>query len=116
MPNFSWIYSQVPRIACKGLCQACCGPIEADPPEKTHFTAKTGKVIPNKLEVLNSDSLTCPLLNVVGQCSVYQHRPLICRLWGVVDDERMRCPHGCVPDRYLTQKQARELMMEAASE
>lgn len=35
---------------------------------------------------------------VDGRCSVYVVRPLLCRLWGMVD--KMRCPHGCVPSRW----------------
>lgn len=34
----------------------------------------------------------CPAL-VADRCSVYEDRPLICRLWGAV--ESMPCPHGC---------------------
>jgi hypothetical protein len=38
---------------------------------------------------------TCPALKD-GRCSVYDVRPTLCRLWGVVED--MPCPWGCVPD------------------
>src|SRR2546429_6087610 len=31
-----------------------------------------------------------------GRCTVYEVRPMICRLWGMV--EGMQCPHGCVPE------------------
>jgi Fe-S-cluster containining protein len=42
----------------------------------------------------------CPKLNGLGLCTVHDERPLICRLWGVV--ENMPCPHGCTPTRMLT--------------
>jgi Fe-S-cluster containining protein len=42
----------------------------------------------------------CPYLED-ERCSVYEVRPLICRLWGVVDS--MPCLWGCQPEpRYLT--------------
>jgi Fe-S-cluster containining protein len=40
----------------------------------------------------------CPLL-VMGRCTAYEHRPLICRTFGSV--EGMRCEHGCRPDKLL---------------
>jgi Fe-S-cluster containining protein len=36
----------------------------------------------------------CPAL-VDGRCSVYDVRPLICRLYASA--EGLRCPHGCQP-------------------
>jgi Fe-S-cluster containining protein len=52
----------------------------------------------------------CPLLKA-GRCSVYAIRPMICRLYGVTDE--MPCPHGCTPERMLTEHQAMELMDDA---
>lgn len=64
-----------------------------------------GIKIPNALEMLErhsvdpSDTMDCPLLTSDGKCSIYEHRPAICRIWGVVKD--MQCEHGCVPDVWL---------------
>jgi Fe-S-cluster containining protein len=44
----------------------------------------------------------CPLLTNHGRCSQYDLRPLMCRLWGVVNDPLMICPFGCEPQRYLS--------------
>lgn len=56
--------------------------------------------------------LRCPMLDEArGLCSIYEQRPLICRLFGLV--EGMRCPYGCIPDRWLTDAEAYELMTEA---
>ena len=38
-----------------------------------------------------------------NKCSIYDKRPLICRLYGVV--ENMKCRFGCKPTRYLTNKE-----------
>lgn len=53
-----------------------------------------------KLDV-NPDG-SCTFLNGT-RCSLYSIRPVICRLWGVV--ESMPCPHGCKPERVLTDEE-----------
>jgi Fe-S-cluster containining protein len=45
----------------------------------------------------------CPLLRH-GRCTVYDARPMICRLWGL--DDFMVCPHGCEPEKRLTHAEA----------
>ena len=105
------IYASVPRIKCKGKCQASCGPIYASDLERKLFTENTGHPFPMPADVLASKDCTCPRLNAVGQCDSYQVRPLICRLWGVV--QGMRCPHGCEADRIMTDREAAELLHQA---
>lgn len=100
------LYAELPHLECKGLCQEVCGIIPATKPEQWRIMGLLGRA-PVQL------SPECPLL-VDGRCSVYQHRPLICRLWGMVeDDDRMRCKYGCVPDRWLTAKEAHEYLARA---
>ena len=41
------------------------------------------------------------------RCSVYDRRPLICRLYGT--SELMRC-EGCTPERYLSEKETEEII------
>jgi hypothetical protein len=41
----------------------------------------------------------CPALTEDKKCSVYEDRPLICRIWGVA--ETLPCVYGCVPDEPL---------------
>ena len=55
---------------------------------------------------------TCCLLNKEnGECKVYNIRPMICRLWGLV--EMMKCPHGCVPDKVLNNLLGFEFLFKA---
>lgn len=108
--SLSLIYAAVPKIACKGKCQGSCGPILASDFEVRRFEEKTGRPFPDALVVLKAD-VNCPYLSPVGSCEVYQYRPLICRLWGVTP--AMPCPHGCVPERVLTEEQSRELLSQA---
>ena len=55
--------------------------------------------------------INCPMLDN-GRCSVYDIRPMICRLWGIV--ETMLCHHGCKPDRVLTAEEGFEFLQRAA--
>lgn len=104
------IYAAIPRVACKGLCTASCGPIMASDAEVRNFEQKTGNPFPDAMAVIQSESLACPRLNAIGQCDSYAHRPLVCRLWGVVDG--MPCPHGCKPERRLTDAAAGDLFRQ----
>ena len=47
------------------------------------------------------------------ECSVYRDRPLICRLFGLVDHPRMRCEHGCTPTFWLSSSYAGRLHAKA---
>lgn len=58
--------------------------------------------------MLPDNSLSCRLLMPIsGKCSVYSVRPLICRIWGCLP--RMRCPFGCLPERWLSEQEVRKL-------
>lgn len=106
------IYSKIPAIDCKGLCYDQCTLIIALPVEldniglNPHFkTLDDGKVLVHLIKQDWNDSdgcLTCPMLKD-NKCSIYDKRPLICRLYGVV--ENMKCRFGCKPARYLTSKE-----------
>lgn len=47
------------------------------------------------LTLLREGHYTCPALQD-GQCSVYDVRPMICRVWGASED--LVCPYGCRPE------------------
>lgn len=113
------LYDELPKMECKGKCQDCCGPIgEAT----TKWEAMTivdasvhgGDDAIEAMQTTVSHPCACPLLKM-GRCSIYHIRPLICRLWGVVDDPLMRCPFGCAPSQYLTNKQTRAIFDRAVA-
>lgn len=99
------IYDCLPRLKCKKLCGAFCGPVRWSAIEDRVIMAKTGGM---RLSVSAAGS--CPYLHK-GLCGIYEERPLLCRLWGLVDDVRMKCPHGCKPEPgYLTSEEGHELL------
>lgn len=98
------IYAVIPELQCQGKCQESCGPILMSSTELTRIAAIT------KPPSFCSITLTCTKLKG-GRCSIYELRPLICRLWGVV--KAMACPHGCNPARWLSDSEARSLIKRA---
>src|SRR6266404_8962549 len=98
------IYSRVPKIQCQRKCQDNCGPILMATVEWDRLR-RAGPI--GKLSGARGP-LTCPLL-VDNDCSRYAIRPIICRLFGVI--RALRCPFGCVPERWLTERESRALVL-----
>ena len=109
------IYACIPPLECQGLCQQSCGEITMTELERDRIRQALGHELPpmpGVPSVLNPSGACheCPLLSFDGRCTVYSVRPLLCRLWGAVDDPLMRCPWGCRPQRYLTNTETRRLI------
>ena len=101
------IYARLPSINCKGLCVRSCGPVPCQRAERDAMRAAAG----GKPHAIVKSTGMCAYLEA-GRCSVYAQRPLICRLYGVV--EKMRYPHGCEPSRWLSDGEAAELLRSTA--
>lgn len=97
------IYAELPDLACRGLCQDSCGPIGWSTEEAAAVTQAGGE------PPTFGPTLRCTYLDDHGRCRVYAVRPLICRLFGLTDT--MRCRHGCTPSRWLTEGEARALLV-----
>lgn len=96
------LYSKLPKLECKKLCADYCGPVPMTDEERAAMVRVFGSE--PKL-----DGLTCgALCKLTGTCNAYEARPFVCRMWGLVP--RLRCPHGCKPERELSAKEERELM------
>lgn len=96
------IWAKVPKIECKGLCSNSCGPIPCSSVERKLVESRAGKK-------LGTERLTCTMLKG-GRCTVYSVRPLICRVWGLTP--KLKCPHGCLPERYMTDAETMNLFKE----
>lgn len=55
-------------------------------------------------EVTCGVGASCTMLDPLRRCRAYAARPMICRLWGLM--ESMPCHYGCKPERYLTDVEA----------
>ncbi|MGP3914347.1 YkgJ family cysteine cluster protein [Nonomuraea sp. 10N515B] len=113
--HFAGLYAQIPDVACKGLCQDSCGPIDMHPYERAQIR-RAGVTIPEPqqavTQLLLTGDYTCPALED-GRCSVYELRPTICRAWGA--SEAMPCEHGCRPadGQLLSDTETRRLVDES---
>jgi uncharacterized protein len=98
---------------CKTGCDGCCGPVPFTDSEK----ASAQKVRPfEQWEAFGKHwipasaltTMTCPFSR--NGCEVYETRPMVCRLFGAVDNPRMKCPHGCGAKKLLTDAEAAVLL------
>lgn len=117
------LYDRLPKLACQKLCEDGCGPVPVSHLELEIVTRAAGGELPS------SGTTDCPLITPDGCCSVYEDRPMVCRLWGtfywpesvvpagmISEDARgWRCPHGCRPERELTLPEFLELVQELES-
>ena len=94
------LYAQVPAFACEPGCTACCGIVA--------MTAWEWGEVQDKRQA-SAGCTTCPYAEG-GGCAIHPQRPLICRLFGAVDDPRLQCPKGRAPERKLAPEHARRLM------
>ncbi len=102
------LYARVPAIACRGLCHEACGPVALSmgPHEHSRMTRALGKELDH-----DPVTLSCSALGADNRCQAYDTRPMICRVYGVADG--LPCPHGCEPERMLTDAEAHELLIQS---
>jgi len=103
------LYSKIPGFECVPGCSECCGPVPCHEWETNRLGIEDAEsVMAAALKALTvKDVKKCPLLEG-GKCSVYENRPLMCRLFGTVED--LKCPYGKAPEKLLTKSQAAEIM------
>lgn len=100
------LYAELPTLNCKRLCSESCGPVIMG---RIEWQSVCRAVREERLGL--AEDLTCPILEN-GLCAAYEVRPMLCRLWGIV--ETMKCPWGCVPERWLTNEEGSEFLARAA--
>lgn len=104
------LYDQVPDSNCQGLCVNICSRIDLSVVERQLIERRYGVRIPHGAEQHYGP---CPALDQQsGRCLVYEDRPMVCRLYGSVED--FLCEHGCRPDPApLSNSAGRRLSQEA---
>lgn len=101
------LYNQVPTFKCKPGCHDCCGPVP--------FSKEEWERVDNKKP---QTALDCPFIcesPFQSGCEIYEARPLLCRMFGTVDNPLMICPYGCAPDKLLTQEEGDAILKEYRS-
>ena len=90
------LYEKIPPSMCKFGCSKCCT-------NMIQFTPSEEKMM-GGYEWNNQ----CSHL-IGGKCSIYDRRPLVCRIYGTSD--MFRC-EGCTADKYLSEKETMEIIHE----
>lgn len=109
------LYAQIPTFECKKGCTLCCK--QPVPFSKWEWEKLGDKQLPEtpletaiKLPDMEAKlCYKCPY-SVGGHCSIYEDRPLMCRLFGSM--EGLPCPIGYGPEKPLTKDQAQKLIVE----
>ena len=105
------IYAAVPKVNCKGLCAPACTNVPIMPLEALYLTRKHGAAVEmgrhrtKDFPTLGSNA-PCQFLKD-GRCSIYNDRPLICRMYGhdippVEGFRPLECTHGCTAETPFT--------------
>lgn len=81
---------RIPEFACIPGCHDCCGPVLASTEEMARLPPRSDAERDAAMQRWD-----CVHLGEQG-CSVYQERPLVCRLFGTTP--RLPCPHGRRPE------------------
>lgn len=131
------IYAELPTVNCQRKCQGCCGPILIPKIEARRLEERRGMLqvetgilgarradLPPP-EIVKRDfvglvpdrNLDCVFLAPFpfGGCMAYKIRPLICRVWGCIDQLLLRCPFGCEPTRWITPEEHKQVIMKVLS-
>ena len=107
------IYAGIPPVACKPDCGDCCGPISMTRAEYERIVERLGHTPAGRPDLRLAVNVTtgrCSLL-VDNKCSVYDIRPLVCRLYAT-GPTGLQCPHGCNSERRVSEAEA-EMKMKA---
>ena len=85
-----FLRQQIPSFECVPGCHDCCGPVTTSSEEMARLPRKTAAE-----QAAAMDELNCVHLGPNG-CTVYEERPLICRLFGTTPN--LPCPRGQGPE------------------
>ena len=98
------LYRDIPATSCPPGCGQCCGPTPVTPEEAQALGLATGSV------TTPTDAQgTCAFLRD-ARCTVYERRPLMCRLFGASREPGLACDLGCKPVKQpMKAREARKL-------
>ena len=96
------LYATLPHIQCQRRCQNSCGPILMSKAESDRIAERIGRT------PRDTKDLSCPMLSLMGSCTIYDIRPAICRIYALT--KSLQCQFGCTPERWLDDTEARRLL------
>ena len=96
------LYATLPHIDCQRRCQNACGPILMIKAESDRIAEHIGRT------PRDTRDLSCPMLSLMGSCTIYDIRPAICRIYSLT--KSLQCQFGCTPEHWLEDAEARQLL------
>ena len=103
--------SGLPHFECVAGCTDCCGPVVMSRLEWKRILDKLGK---REGQMKIGDDLLCPMLDkATHRCTVYEIRPAICKLFGVVEHPKLTCPH-VKPEQAITDSECSTIINQIA--
>lgn len=111
--NLKKIYKKIPTVeGCEKGCTDCCGPVTCSAEEFASIPDIPEKLAP-ACDENGERAFACRFKTDTG-CLVYEHRPLICRLFGAMDG--LACSHGARAERPLNARAAQRLIHKVGKE
>ena len=110
--NLNKIYERVPKVRCQGHCNPFCSAIGLEKIEVLNIEQNRKSFLP-ATEIKHPDGSTtirCGELDSENRCSIYDARPMICRLFGATQ-MMMQCPVGCELEDENERRLSEEEMM-----
>ena len=107
------LYARIPAVrGCRTDCNDCCGPVPMrdDEAALVQHVLRPIQTRPGEHMTPTRASCTTCAYHTAQGCSIYEARPLMCRLFGAVDDPLLTCPHGAKAKRPLSAQQAADLV------
>ena len=105
--KLKYLYSKIPEFNCIPRCTACCGPhpwanvehrVIAKWMSERGMVEKFSKTMFGDCQYIENH-----------KCSIYEVRPVLCRLFGVVDTPKLMCSFR--PSKgHISDEEAREIM------
>lgn len=101
------IYDMIPTFECIDGCTDCCGIVPFSGFEWEQLKPDEIKT-KSFAEIIENPA--CPFIEDGKHCGIYEKRPLMCRIYGTI--ENLKCPHDKKPLKFLTREQERYIMRE----
>ena len=96
--KLQFIYSKIPKVKCKGYCSSYCSAIGLEKIEVLNILDKYQEFEGQKQirfgEPQENGLIKCGYLDSNDRCSIYDRRPILCRLFGATEI-MLQCPMNC---------------------
>lgn len=81
------------QFICKKGCIKCCGPVPWVFWEKKQIQSIINiSELDQQKTIISNEGVSCPYCDQDIGCLIYDERPILCRIFGISEDKRIKCP------------------------